>query len=99
MSRARSQSDLVVVKRWPREWSKQSLYVVRRVALKAEELPDAIDDALEVDKRSSCRGLPKTSGSTKKCRRRWIMVARGAAILRSKSNKKKKKKKKKGPTY
>ena len=91
MSRARSQSDLVVVKRWPREWSKQSLNVVRRVALTAEELPDGIDDALEVDKRSSCRGLPKTSGRTKKGRRRRIMIARGAPVLKSKSKKKKKK--------
>ena len=79
MSRARSQSDLVVVNRWPKEWSKQSLcvslYVVRRVVLRVGKLSDTTDVALEVGKRSNCRGLHVTSDRTKKHGRNWIMVA------------------------
>ena len=93
MSRARSQSDLVVVKRWPKEWSKQSLcvslYIARRVALKVGDLSDATDDALEVSKRSSCRGLHMTSDKTKKDRRNWIMVASRDPIPKSKKEKNK----------
>ena len=55
-------------------WSKQSLCVVSRVALKAGELSGAMDEILEVERRSSGRGLHMMSGKIKKGKRKWIMV-------------------------
>ena len=49
--------------------------------MRVEELWDVIVDALEVDKRSSCRALHMTSGRAKKGKSKWIMVASRAPIL------------------
>ncbi len=47
---------------------------MRVVVLKAESLGNAIDDALGVDRRLSCRGLPVTIGRSKKGQRKWFMA-------------------------